>query len=254
MELRKERIILTGAAGGIGSEITKKLLEAGSIVAAVDIDEEGLKKLVKYVSNNKKSILEVYNADVSRFSDVKQTVDDFYGKYGEIDILINNAAILCDSLLINVFGGKIIKHKIENWEKTINTNLSSYFFFAREVVEKMVLERTKGVIINVSSISSSGNLGQTSYSASKAAVNALTVTWSQELTKFGIRVAGVSPGMTDTFMPRNSMKDIVLEDWVRKTPLRRMAFPEEIAKGVLFLLENDFICGRTIQIDGGLRM
>ena len=125
---------------------------------------------------------------------------------------------------------------------------------AREVAEKMLLRRTEGVIVNVSSISSSGNAGQTSYSASKAAVDALTVTWAQELANLKIRVAGVAPGMTDTQMPQNSMKASVLEDWINTTPMNRMAHSSEIADGVLFVLKNDFVCGRVIQIDGGLRM
>ena len=118
----------------------------------------------------------------------------------------------------------------------------------------MVSSRTKGVILNVSSISASGNSGQTGYAAAKAAVNSLTVTWAQELSLFGIRVAGLAPGMTDTDMPRKSMNDDMIKNWTMKTPLRRMASPEEIAQAIVFVLKNDFFCGRTLELDGGLRM
>ena len=130
------------------------------------------------------------------------------------------------------------KQMVYDWQKTIDTNLSSYFFFAREVAEKMLLRRTEGVIVNVSSISSSGNAGQTSYSASKAAVDALTVTWAQELANLKIRVAGVAPGMTDTQMPQDSMNASTLKEWINKTPMGRMAHSSEIADGVLFVLEK----------------
>ena len=115
----------------------------------------------------------------------------------------------------------------------------------------MVLKRTSGVIVNVSSVSAAGNMGQTSYAASKAAINALTVSWAQELSLFGIRTAGVAPGMTDTQMPKESMTEKQLEQWIKKTA-QRMGQTEEIAQGIIFALENDFFCGRTLQIDGGL--
>ena len=102
-------------------------------------------------------------------------------------------------------------------------------------------------------MSSVGNSGQTSYAASKAAVNSLTVTWAQELAMFGIRVAGLSPGMTNTELARSMPKDL-LNELIRNTPLRRMATPEEMAHGMIFILENDFFCGRMLEIDGGFRM
>ena len=134
------------------------------------------------------------------------------------------------------------------------SNLNSYFYFTREVVEKMVLQRTKGIIINISSISASGNTGQTSYSASKSAINSMTVTWSQEFSAFGIRVAGLAPGMTKTSMPINSMLTQQIETWINKTPRRRMAEAEEISHGIKFIIENDFYCGRTLELDGGFRI
>jgi len=254
MNLKGKKIIVTGGAGGIGSELTRLLLDQGSVVAVIDNDSEKIQKLKKSIPEEKSKSIEIYNVDVSKFKEVKVTVEKFYKKHGRIDALVNNAAILLDGLLLNLSGGKIEKLPIKIWNDTIATNLSGYFYSTREVVEKMALERTKGVIVNVSSISSIGNLGQTSYSASKAAVNALTVTWSQELSNFGIRVAGVSPGMTDTSMPRKSMSDSILKKWVMQTPMKRMALPSEIASTILFVLENDFICGRNIEVDGGLRM
>lgn len=254
MELKNKKIIVTGGAGGIGSELVRLLFAKGSTVAVMDNDTELLDKLKGSFSEHLGSSIEIYRTDISKFKEVKENVERFYNKYGEIDALINNAAILRDGLLLNIFEGQIKKLPRKIWKETIDTNLSGYFYCTREVVEKMVMKRTKGIVVNISSISSSGNAGQTSYSASKAAINALTVTWSQELSKFGIRVAGVSPGMTDTSMPRASMPESTLEKWVKMTPVKRMAFPSEIASTVMFVLENDFICGRTLEVDGGLRM
>ena len=254
MELIDKNIIVTGGAGGIGSALVKELLQRGNTVCVIDNDEEAIDSLQEKLSNDEKNKLVIKTVDASSFEAVEHSVDDFFDEQGTIDVLVNNAAVLDDGLLINVSRKGIEKYSLDNWNKTIGTNLSGYFYFTREVAEKMIAKRTKGVIVNVSSISSGGNLGQTSYAAAKSAVNALTVTWAQELALYGIRVAGLSPGMTDTNMPRKAMKDSMLEDWIRKTPLGRMGKPEELAKGIIFILENDFVNGRTLEIDGGLRM
>lgn len=254
MELVNKNIIVTGGAGGIGSALVKELLLRGNTVCVIDNNKEAINKLEEQLSRKEKERLKINSVDASSFEEVESAVDDFYDEVGEIHVLVNNAAILDDGLLINVSRKGIEKYPLENWNRTIGTNLSGYFYFSREVAEKMIAKRTKGVIVNVSSISSGGNLGQTSYAAAKSAVNALTVTWAQELALYGIRVAGLSPGMTDTDMPRKAMKDSMLDDWISKTPLRRMGKPEELAKGIIFILENDFVNGRTLEIDGGLRM
>ena len=253
MKLKNKKIIVTGGSGGIGSIITEMLLSNGAIVGCIDQNQESLDIL----SDKNKSYLKnfkTYCIDIKNSESVTSMVSEFYDEFGEIDVLVNNAAILDDCLLVSIFGGKVTKHPIDRWNNTIETNLTSYFVFTREVTEKMILKRTKGLILNISSISSSGNSGQSSYSASKAAINALTVTWSQELSRFGIRVAGISPGMTDTAMPRTSMNDSMLKEWIEKTPINRMATPEEIAHSAKYIIENEFFCGRILEIDGGLRM
>jgi len=254
MNLTGKYIIVTGGAGGIGFATVKMLLESGSIIGLVDKDKKKLNEIKKFIKNDQKDRVFFYEIDIGHFEQVEETVNDFFNKGQSIDALINNAAILRDSPLISIFQGQLKKYPLENWNETLSSNLNGYFYFTREVVEKMVSSRTKGVILNVSSISASGNSGQTGYAAAKAAVNSLTVTWAQELSLFGIRVAGLAPGMTDTDMPRKSMNDDMIKNWTMKTPLRRMASPEEIAQAIVFVLKNDFFCGRTLELDGGLRM
>ena len=117
-------------------------------------------------------------------------------------------AVLKDQPLISISSKGLQKHKISLWKKILDTNLSSVFYMTSNVVEKMSLKKTKGIIINVSSISSTGNPGQTAYSAAKAGVNALTKTWSKELNYLGIRVAGISPGFTKTKMILDGFKSL----------------------------------------------
>ena len=113
-------------------------------------------------------------------------------------------------------------------------------YVTREIVERMVLKRIEGLIINVSSVSSYGNPGQSAYAAAKAGLNALTVTWSQELHNFGIRVAGLSPGITNTDMPKQSLSKTQLEIWKKRIPLKRFATINEIVKGFIFIIENNY--------------
>jgi 3-oxoacyl-[acyl-carrier protein] reductase len=134
----------------------------------------------------------------------------------------------------------------------ISTDLNSVFYVTLNVVEKMVLKRTKGVIANISSVCAAGNAGQSAYSAAKAGVNALTAVWAKELSPWGIRVVGIAPGYTDTESTRKVMNDEVLKDLVSRVPLRRLGNVSEIARFILHALTNDFIIGKTIEIDGGL--
>jgi len=254
VDLKNKRVIVTGGAGGIGSATVHALLEAGATVGVVDNNEEKLNTLEDTLSDTLKDQIVFYSVDIGQFEAAERTVRDFFDRFQSIDGLINNAGVLRDGPLISIFGGQLKKYPLKDWHETINSNLHGYFYFAREVAEKMVLERTRGVIINVSSVSAAGNKGQTAYAASKAAVNALTVSWAQELAMFGIRVAGLAPGMTDTPMPRISMNEQQLNQWARRTPMKRMATSQEIAEGILFIFHNEFFCGRVLALDGGLRM
>lgn len=253
MQIEGKSIVVTGGAGGIGSRIVHKLLGAKAVVAAVDINANKL-EILKNETDKTGGRLSCYCGDIGNASFVQTVTDDFFGRCGKIDALINNAAILSDMALVSVFQGEIKKYSLEDWDRTLRTNLYGTFYFGREVAEKMIVKRTKGVIINFGSISAAGNAGQSAYAASKAGVNALTVTWTRELAQFGIRVAGIAPGMVDTDMPRNAMNEKTLSAWINKSPARRIGLPDEIAEGILFILQNDFFYGRILELDGGLRM
>jgi 3-oxoacyl-[acyl-carrier protein] reductase len=138
------------------------------------------------------------------------------------------------------------------WNKTLATNLNSVFYMTACIVEKMIVTRTKGVIVNISSVSASGNAGQSAYSAAKAGVNALTATWSKELSAMGIRVMAVAPGFAETESTKEALSEAVLQEIVKKVPLRRLGKPQEIAQGVINAIENDFFNGKVFELDGGL--
>ena len=175
-------------------------------------------------------------------------------RFDRIDSLVNNAGIIRDQFL-----NKPDKHRaieslsLSSWQSVIDVNLTGVFLCAREASKLMMESQTKGVIVNISSISRAGNIGQSNYSAAKSGVAALTVTWAKELARAGIRVGAIAPGFIQTEMTQ-SIKPEVLQHIKSSIPLGRMGQPDEIAHAVQFILENDYFSGRTIEVDGGLRI
>jgi 3-oxoacyl-[acyl-carrier protein] reductase len=170
-----------------------------------------------------------------------------------LDGLVNNAGILRDGLLVKVRDGEVQTMSLAQWQAVIDVNLTGVFLCGREAAAWMVTERSAGVIINISSISQAGNLGQTNYSAAKAGVSAMTVTWAKELARYGIRVASIAPGFIETEMT-GSMKPEALERVKQSVPLNRVGQPDNIAQAVTFILTNDYYSGRILEVDGGLRI
>ncbi|OHB62917.1 MAG: hypothetical protein A2Y76_11550 [Planctomycetes bacterium RBG_13_60_9] len=248
MDLADRNIIVTGGAKGIGRTIVSSLLNERAQVGVFDLDGAGLATLQRD-GVGARCIL----CDVADPRAVTSAVDRFYKDVGEIHALINNAGIIFSTPLVSFTPQGVVSHDVTMWDKVIATDLSSVFYMTRCVAEKMIVKRTRGVIVNVSSVCAAGNAGQSAYSAAKAGVNALTVTWAKELGLLGIRVVGIAPGFTDTESTRSALASEVLQSTIQRVPLRRLGKPEEIALCVLSALQNDFITGTTIEIDGGLK-
>lgn len=242
MNLEGKKVIVTGGANGIGRATVERLLQEKASVAVMDIDVKGLSALEAISSN-----VHGFICDLTDHEAVEQCIENVWKKLETIHVLINNAGIVED---MPIFALK--KHDVDAWHRVINLNLHAVFYVTRCVIEKMFNGRSGGIIINVSSVSSHGNEGQSSYAAAKAGVEALTKTWAKELAPLGIRVAGVSPGFTKTNMTATSMSEQKIETWKKRIPLRRMAEPEEIADAILFILKNDYVHGKILPIDGGL--
>lgn len=250
MVIKDKRIIITGGASGIGKHLSEKLLGEGAIVGVFDIHKEAGHR------DNKGPAYDHLICDISDPLQVEKAVEEFYSKHGTIDILINNAGMVYNSplLSINMDTGDILKHDVSMWDKVIGTNLNGVFYMSSQVVSKMFIKRTQGLIINISSICADGNAGQSAYSASKAGMDALTVVWAKELGGLGIRVAGIAPGFVKTETTIRSMSEGMVHEWVKKTPIKRMAEIPEIIEGVLFIIKSDFFNGRILKLDGGLRI
>lgn len=253
MDLQGKTIAITGAGRGLGRATALALAERGSNVALVDLDADSLGETARECRQFGVNANE-YQADIAQESAVETTFNAIAEDFGALHGLINNAGITRDGLLVKAREGKVQKKlPLSDWQAVINVNLTGVFLCAREAAAQMIESGSEGVIVNISSISRHGNVGQSNYTAAKAGVAGMTVTWARELARYGIRVAAIAPGFINTPMVQ-SMRPEVLEKLVGSIPLRRLGNAEDIAGGVLFILENDYVNGRVLEIDGGLRL
>lgn len=249
MIVADQRVLVTGAASGIGLAMARKLAALGARVWAADRDAAALTDLrAAEVGRG----IEYLSCDVGFEEQVKALVARVDEESGGVTVLVNNAAVLRDQALVARLGRTIRRHSLADWEETLRSNLTGTFLMAREVAESMIRTRRHGLIVNVSSISRAGNPGQTAYAASKAAVDALTVTWSQELAPYGIRVVALAPGFVETDMTRH-IPPMFLERIRERTPLNRFGTLDEFAHVIQFIVENDYLHGKVLELDGGLR-
>ncbi len=255
MQLSQLKIIVTGAAQGMGAHFARRLAEAGAQVAAGDVKEDGLATLAE-TTKGLPGKVHTRKLDVSNEADVGAFVEWASGAMGGLNGLINNAGILRDGLLVKKdrTTGAVTKLSKEQWDAVIAVNLTGATFMVRDTVAKMVsTEQRPGVIVNMSSVARHGNRGQSNYTSAKAALAANTVTWSREFAAFGIRVGAVAPGMIETPMTQG-MNQKARDALVAAIPVGRIGIPEDIWLAVKFVLECDYFNGRTIDVDGGLSM
>jgi 3-oxoacyl-[acyl-carrier protein] reductase len=253
MELRGRTVLITGAGRGLGAAMARSLASKGADLALVDLDAAGLAE-VRAACSAQGVKAETYIANVAVEADVIGTFDRVVADFGRLDAAIANAGILRDGLLVKVKDGEIAgKLSLAHWQAVIDVNLTGVFLCGREAAERMIRLKSGGCIVNISSLSRVGNFGQSNYSASKAGVAALTVVWAKELARYGIRVNAVAPGFIKTEMVA-SMKPEILEKMAAGIPVQRLGEPAEIATTVEFILANEYVNGRVIEVDGGQRL
>lgn len=252
MQLEDKVIIITGGGQGLGRAMAEYLAKRRVRLALVDLNQEKLDDTAA-ACRALGVQARTYLCNVASEEQVTQTIAQIAEDFGSINGLVNNAGILRDGLTIKVKDGEMSKMSLAQWQSVIDVNLTGVFLCTREVAAKMIELQNTGAIINISSVSRAGNVGQANYSAAKAAVAADTVVWARELARYGIRVAGMAPGFIETEMVA-SMKPEALQRMTEVIPLKRLGKPEEIAHAIAFLLENEYFTGRILELDGGVRL
>jgi len=246
MKLENKVAVVTGAAQGIGAAIVQRLLEDGvASVVALDINQEQLERTAKELDITGKRFIAM-KCNVADRNEVSAVFSKIYEKLGKVDILVNNAGILRD----------VMFHKMtpEQWDAVISVNLTSVYNCCQAVVGEMRKQKY-GKIVNLSSTSAWGNVGQVNYSASKAGIIGITKSLAKELGNRNITVNAIAPGLIDTEMTRN-MPEPVRSMALMLCPAARVGNPSEIASVVSFLASDDssFVNGECIKVCGGLLM
>jgi len=238
--------LVTGASRGIGASIALELAKNNTLVIGTATSDKGVRAIEEsFKLNNKKGIGLVL--DVNDNNSVEYLIKHVEEKYGNISILVNNAGITKDTLLM--------KMKDEDWDEVMNTNLKSVFKLSQSVIRKMMKNRY-GRIINISSVvGHSGNAGQTNYTAAKAGMSGFTKSLAQEVGSRGITVNCVAPGFIDTEMTR-SLPEEYKNQLISKIPLGKLGSPNDIANAVAFLASENasYITGETLHVNGGMLM
>ena len=238
--------LVTGASRGIGAAIAVELAKNNMLVIGTATSDKGVGAIEENFKLNKQNGIGLV-LDVNDNKSIESLINHVEENYGSISILVNNAGITKDTLLM--------KMKDEDWDEVMNTNLKSVFKLSQSVIRKMIKNRY-GRIINISSVvGHSGNAGQTNYTAAKAGMSGFTKSLAQEVGTRGITVNCVAPGFIDTEMTR-SMPEEYKNQLISKIPLGKLGSPNDIANAVAFLASENanYITGETLHINGGMLM
>jgi 3-oxoacyl-[acyl-carrier protein] reductase len=251
MKLEQAIAIVSGAASGIGHTFALELARHGALVYAIDIDATGLERLDNAAAGLTGSV-QCRILDITNEATVRAVMKDIANQSAHAKILINNAGVLRDGWLVKRDeDGFVRKLPTAQWRSVLETNLTAPYLLSREFAAAMVeADQRNGLIVNISSLTSAGNPGQSNYAAAKAGLDALTRTWALELAEFDIRVAGIAPGLTDTPMAAG-LPGTMREELIAQVPMKRMATAFEIWQGLKFIIDCDYFNGRIVAIDGG---
>ena len=254
MDLNDKVIAITGSGRGLGASMALRLARAGCKLVLIDLDQEALDATAAACRDAGSPDTAVYVANVTDEASVIELFGSIRHRFSQLDGLVNNAGITRDALTLKYKDGQLVSEmSIEQWKLVVDVNLTGVFLCGREAAKLMIETESRGCIINISSISRAGNMGQLNYSATKAGVQAMAVVWAKEFARYGIRAAAIAPGFIATEMVM-SMKPEARDKLTAGIPARRMGDPDEIAHTVQFILENDYVSGRCFDIDGALRL
>jgi len=248
MKLLQDKVVLiTGASRGIGKSIAEECVKHGAIVAFTYLSSDEKARALEVELSANGGVVKGFKSDAGDFDQAQKLVDDVVAAFGTIDVLVNNAGITRDTLLMRMTE--------QQWDDVINTNLKSAFNLTK-AVQRPMLKARKGSIINMSSVVGvSGNAGQSNYAASKAGLIGFTKSVAQELGSRNIRCNAIAPGFIETEMTA-ALDEKVVQDWRNSIPLKRGGSPVDVANATIFLASDmsAYVTGQTLHVCGGMLM
>jgi 3-oxoacyl-[acyl-carrier protein] reductase len=244
------KVLVTGGGRGIGRQLVEGFLRDGARVGVLERDP-GLCAELRAAFEGR---VQAWQCDVSDPDAVDAAITAAAADGFEPDVLVNNAGVIHSEPLVNFTARGDRVHARQTWREVMAADLDSVFFVTSRVVDRMIARRCKGVVISVSSIAAAGNPGQSAYSAAKAGVNALTFTWAKELGALGLRFAAIAPGFFDMPSTRAAVNETILARLQQQIPLRRLGNPEAIYLAARQIVENDYLTGTVLEVDGGLTL
>lgn len=244
MNASARRVLVTGSSGNLGRQLCAHFLDAGHSVVGIDVVSPAAG------SGGWRFIA----CDLADPAAVQAVLSDELRTHGAFDVVVNNVGLIHSAPLVGFVDGRLTHHEFEAWNRVLSVTLSATFYVTALCAQELVARRRHGTIVNISSISATGNAGQAAYSAAKAGVNALTVALAKELGPLGVRVVAIAPGFLDTESTREALGEAALERIRASVPLRRLGDPAELCHAVQFVVDNGYFDGSVLELDGGLRL
>jgi 3-oxoacyl-[acyl-carrier protein] reductase len=251
MNIGDASILITGAGGDLGCSLVQYFMSRAANVIAVDINTDTL--IRDFGSNENVTIL---SCNLTKSDEIIDAFDSasIGSDVQEPNILINNAGLIHSELMFDLFNPKEKSHKIETWNSVISANLDTTFMMSRFFVERYGSKRKGSLILNMSSVSARGMSGQSAYAAAKAGIEALTKSWAKELSGLKIRANAIAPGFIDTHSTHKSLSEAKIKEYKRHTPSGRLGKTDEVCKIIQHVIENDFLNGQILGLDGGFNV
>jgi 3-oxoacyl-[acyl-carrier protein] reductase len=237
------RIVITGSSGEIGAHLAGHFAAAGWTVLGID---------ARAPQGGQPPQVVTVTCDLADGAAATAALDDLSTRYGPPDVLVNCAGRIANAPLLTRGTDGWQVHDFALWRDVIDSGLTSAFHATAICARLMIEARRKGVVVNISSVCANGNPGQAAYSAAKAGLNGLTLALAKELGPLGIRVAGVAPGYFDTASTTRNVTDARLAKVIAAVPVKRLGRVAEIAHAIDFIVENDYVNGTIVELDGGL--
>ena len=243
MNFEGKIVLVTGASRGIGRSVAESFVAKGATVIGTATSANGAAAISEYLGEHGKG----FELNVTDPASIEQLFADIKASYGDIDVLVNNAGITRDNLMMRM--------KDDEWQDIIDTNLTSVFRLSKAVLRAMMKKRNGRIISIGSVVGTMGNAGQANYAAAKAGVIGFTKSLAREVASRGITVNAIAPGFIETEMTA-TLSEEVRNEWIKGIPLKRGGSPEDVANCVLFLASDAsaYISGQTINVCGGMVM